>query len=104
MKNDAPFQAFLMAQWVKNPTQVKRIPWRRKMATHSTILASKLPWTEEPGKLQSKGSQRVGLSDCECMPTPFKESSGCLLLLWWSAKMQATVMRTYDFFPRKAGN
>ena len=30
------------------------------MATHSSILARRIPWTEEPGKLQSVGSQRVG--------------------------------------------
>ena len=30
------------------------------MAMHSSILAGKIPWTEEPGGLQSKGSQRVG--------------------------------------------
>ena len=30
------------------------------MATHSSILAGKIPWTEEPGGLQSMGSQRVG--------------------------------------------
>ena len=29
------------------------------MATHSSILAWKIPWTEEPGRLQSTGSQRV---------------------------------------------
>ena len=33
------------------------IPWRRKMAIHSNILAWKIPWTEEPGSLQSKQSQ-----------------------------------------------
>ena len=31
-----------------------------EMTTHSSILAGKIPWTEEPGGLQSKGSQRVG--------------------------------------------
>ena len=31
------------------------------MTTHSSILAWKIPWTEEPGGLQSMGSQRVGL-------------------------------------------
>ena len=31
------------------------------MANHSSILAWKIPWTEEPGELQSMGSQRVGL-------------------------------------------
>ena len=35
--------------------------WKEKaMATHSSILAWKLPWTEEPGRLQSMGSLRVG--------------------------------------------
>ena len=33
------------------------------MATHSSILAWRIPWTEEPGGLQSMGSQRVRLSD-----------------------------------------
>jgi len=32
----------------------------KEMATHSNILAKKTPWTEEPGGLQSMGSQRVG--------------------------------------------
>ena len=32
----------------------------KEMATHSSILAWKIPWMEEPGGLQSKGSQRVG--------------------------------------------
>ena len=32
----------------------------KEMATHSSILAWKIPWTEEPGKLQSMGSQKVG--------------------------------------------
>ena len=32
----------------------------REMATHCSILAWKMPWTEEPGELQSMGSQRAG--------------------------------------------
>ena len=32
----------------------------KDMATHSSTLAWKIPWTEEPGRLQSMGSQRVG--------------------------------------------
>ena len=32
----------------------------KEMATHSSTLAWKIPWTEEPGRLQSLGSQRVG--------------------------------------------
>ena len=39
---------------------VGKIPWRRELATHSSILAWRIPWTEELGGLQSMGSQRVG--------------------------------------------
>ena len=35
-------------------------PQEEEMATHSSILAWRIPWTEEPGGLQSMGSQRVG--------------------------------------------
>ena len=35
-------------------------PLEKEMATHSSILAWKIPWTEKPGGLQSVGSQRVG--------------------------------------------
>ena len=60
-----------MAQWVKTLPAVQEIqemwvqslseedPLEEEMATHSSILAWKIPWTEEPGWLQSMGSQRV---------------------------------------------
>ena len=35
-------------------------PLEKEMATHSSTLARKIPWTEKPGRLQSMGSQRVG--------------------------------------------
>ena len=35
-------------------------PLEKEMATHSSILAWEIPWTENPGKLQSMGLQRVG--------------------------------------------
>ena len=35
-------------------------PLEKEMATHSNILAQKIPWTEELGRLQFMGSQRVG--------------------------------------------
>ena len=35
-------------------------PLEKGMVKHSSILAWRIPWTEEPGKLQSLGSQRVG--------------------------------------------
>ena len=44
--------------------QVRSLDWEysleEEMATHSSILAWKTPWTEEPGGLQYIGSQRVG--------------------------------------------
>ena len=38
----------------------KEDPLEKEMATHSNTLVWKIPWTEEPGRLQSMGSQRVG--------------------------------------------
>ena len=35
-------------------------PLKKEMATHSSILAWRIPWTEEPGRLQSIGSPKVG--------------------------------------------
>ena len=44
-------------------TQVQSLGWadplEKEMATHSNILAWRIPWSEEPGRLQSMGSQRV---------------------------------------------
>ena len=64
--------AFLKENWsyrvkhlpVMCKTQVQSLsledPLEKEMATHSSILAWRIPWTEEPGGLQSMGSQRVG--------------------------------------------
>ena len=61
--------ASLVAQMLKNlpamlETQVQsqgqEDPLEKEMATHCSILAWKIPWTEEPGRLQSMGSQRTG--------------------------------------------
>ena len=45
-------------------TQVRPLgredPLEKEMAIHSSTIASKIPWTEEPSRLQSMGSQRVG--------------------------------------------
>ena len=58
-----------MTQMVKSlpviqETQVRSLgqedPLEKEMATHSSILAWEIPWTEEPDRLQSMGSQRVG--------------------------------------------
>ena len=59
----------LVAQMVKHlptmrETQIRSLGWEdpleKGMATHSSLLAWKIPWMEEPGKPQSTGSQRVG--------------------------------------------
>ena len=61
-------QASLVAQTVKNlsamqetqvPSLVGKIPLEKGMATHSNIFAWRIPWKEEPGGLQPKGSQKV---------------------------------------------
>ena len=44
--------------WVRSLGQEDSL--EKEMATHSSILAWRIPWTEEPGGLQSMGSQRVG--------------------------------------------
>ena len=38
-------------------------PLEKEMATHSSILAWEIPWTEEPGRLQSMGSQELEMTD-----------------------------------------
>ena len=58
-----------MAQTVKNLAETRQTwvpslgqedPLEKGMATYYSIVAWKIPWTEEPGGLQSMGSQRVG--------------------------------------------
>ena len=62
-------RASLVAQTVKHlpvvpETRVSSLGWEdpleKEMATHYGTLAWKIPWTEEPGRLQSRGLQRVG--------------------------------------------
>ena len=66
-----------VAQWLRLPTNagntkdtVQSLGWENpleeEMATHSSSLAWRIPWTEEPGGLWSMGSQRVG-HNCACM-------------------------------------
>ena len=47
----------LVSQWVKNSSAIKKAPWMGGVAIHSSILARRIPWSEEPGRLQSMGSQ-----------------------------------------------
>ena len=61
-------EASLVAQMVKHLAAMQKTwvqslgqedPLEKEMATHSSILAQRIPWMEEPGGLQSMGSQRV---------------------------------------------
>ena len=63
------FKVFLVAHMVKNLPAVQETwvwslgqedPLEKRMATWYSILAWRIPWTEEPGRLQSMGSQRAG--------------------------------------------
>ena len=67
-RNNSVLWASLEAQAGKNPpemqeTQVQTLgqedPWEKGMATYSSILAWRIPWTEERGMFQSMGSQRI---------------------------------------------
>ena len=62
----------LLAQMVKNlpamqDTQAQSLVWEdpleKEMATHSSMLAYRIPWTEEPGGLQSTGSQMLDMTE-----------------------------------------
>ena len=60
------YQAFPGGSVVKNPpASAGSLAWEdsleKEMATHSSIPAWRIPWTEEPGGLQSKGLQRIKL-------------------------------------------
>ena len=68
-KSERTAITYLVAQMVKNlpamrETQVRSLgqeePLEKGMATYSSVLALRIPWTEEPGGLQSTGSQRIG--------------------------------------------
>ena len=68
-KRDSIIEGPLVAQKVKclpamQETRVRSLgqqdPLEKEMATHSSTLAQKIPWTEEPARLQSMWLQRVG--------------------------------------------
>ena len=76
-------------------TQVRFVGWEdpleKEMATHSSILAWRIPWTEEPDRLQSMGSQEsdtpwglnhhMNISSAKCFLSEFSKSQVCSDLL-----------------------
>ena len=90
-----------MAQLVKNPPAMQKTwveslgredPLEKEMATHSSILAWRIPWMEEPGGLQSMGLQRVGY-DCTTSLSLFMSQPVMLKKL----KLNSS-MKTYKIF------
>ena len=73
----------LPAMW---ETRVRSLGWEdpleKEMATHSSILVWKIPWTEEPGRLQSMGLQAED------------EEAHCLLTTSWRAKRSGGVIQS----------
>ena len=76
----------LVAQMVKRlstvqETWVRSLGWEdpleKEMAIHSSTLAWKIPWTEEPGRLQSRGLQRVGHDWATFISFPFLQDGLC---------------------------
>ena len=89
-------RACLVAQTVTNPlamkkTRVQSLGWeyslQKGMATHSSILAWRIPWTEEPGGLQSKESQ--GPDTIESLST--HTHTRTLTQIWKQGQTQASV-------------
>ena len=58
MVKNLPATQELEEMWVQSLSQED--PLEKEMVIHSSFLSQRIPWTEEPGRLQSVGSQRVG--------------------------------------------
>ena len=75
----------------------RKDPLEKEMAIHSSTIAWKIPWTEEPGRLQSMGSQRVGpdwatsLSLSEFITSTFTSSCICELCVCMLSHVQLFV-------------
>ena len=61
VKNKLAMHETWIVQWVQSLDWAD--PLEKEMATHSSILAWKTPWTEEPGGLQSMGSQKLDTAE-----------------------------------------
>ena len=82
--------ASLVAQRLKHPPAVwetwvwslgREDPLEKEMATHSSFLVWRIPWTVEPGRLQSMGSQRVGHDWVTSLSFTFFPDNCCWLLV-----------------------
>ena len=90
------YWAFLVAQTVKKlsamqETQVQSLrqedPLEMEMATHSSILALRIPWTVEPGRLQSMRSQRVGHNEWLTLSHHWYRTQGFIYWQCWFLRL-----------------
>ena len=103
--------ASLVAQMVKNPPVVWKTwilspiwedPLEKEIATHSRILAWRIPQTEEPGRLQSKGSPKSQTrlsnfhftSEALLFPSLYK-----WIYFWWSSLIELSLIHTFQRLP-----
>ena len=103
--------ASLVPQTVKNPPAMQEIwvgslgwadPLEEGMTTHSSILAWRIPWTEEPGRLQSMGWQsRTRLSDQAQHSTWTNHTLRVHNHVHHPSSSSATSWFSWHFFPRK---
>ena len=99
--------ASLVAQMVKNPTAmwetwVRSLGWedllQKGMATRSSILAWRIPWTEETGGLQFMGSQRVGHDSVQPSPLSNMKSSSQSFLIFFCQSLPSLSSGCYLHF------
>ena len=104
-----------MALVVKNPAAMQETqemwfqslgqedPVEEEMTTHSSILAWKIPQTEEPGRLQSVGSQRVRHDSTQAWTHGLREywTDFALHMLWKWKPLNSNSLIFYDFIFRK---
>ena len=103
---DSPIS--LVAQTVKHlpemqETQVQSLGWEdpleKEMATHSSILAWKIPWTEESGRLQSMESERVGYNWATSLS--FSPISQYRVVIWSKLKKISFICHRWDAWGEK---
>ena len=77
-------------------TRVRSLGWEdpleKEMAIHSRTIAWKIPWTEEPGRLQPMGLQRVG-HDCATSLLPVRDNLQKIVLLILNSSILSRVYR-----------
>ena len=78
-----------------------------EMATHSSIHTWKIPWTEEPSRLQSMGSKRVGhdwahthLPCCKCFASNYSDMHEIQIVVMLSSRIQNTLLALSTIFCR----